>query len=308
MTNWNSFFEGILDSKQVKINEPMKRHTTYGIGGTADVFVTPFEIEELREILKKAHENSIKVSIIGGGSNTLVSDKGIRGITICTGRLKPSMECEDTFIIAKGGVGTGGVARFALKNSLSGFEWAVGIPGTLCGAVFMNANGYGGQMKKVVQEVYAISRDGKEMKTYDWDDLKYGDSDSVFMHNGDIIIGAKLHLKKGNKEEIDAKMKEYQASRRKKQPLDKRSAGTMYLRPPGYYVGPMIKASGLAGFSIGDAQVSEKHQGFVVNNGKATCQDVVEVLKHVRKTVKEKFKIKIGIDVRVIGEDTEQLR
>ena len=302
MTNWNSFFEGILDSKQVKINEPMKRHTTYGIGGTADVFVTPFEIEELREILKKAHENSIKVSVIGGGSNTLVSDKGIRGITICTGRLKPSMECEDTFIIAKGGAGTGGVARFALKNSLSGFEWAVGIPGTLCGAVFMNANGYGGQMKKVVQEVYAISRDGKEMKTYDWDDLKYGDSDSVFMHNGDIVIGVKLHLKKGNKEEIDAKMKEYQASRREKQPLDKRSAGSTFKRPKGHFVGKMIEELGLKGFSVGDAKVSTKHAGFLINDGNASCEDMLELIGEIQRRVKETYKVDLYTEVQVIGE------
>lgn len=308
MMNWNSFFEGVLDLKKVKINEPMKRHTTYGIGGNADVFVTPTEIEELKLILQKAHLNSIPVSVIGGGSNTLVSDKGIRGITLCTQRLKPLMECKDTFITVMGGSGTGAVARFALKNELTGFEWAVGIPGTFCGAVFMNANGYGGQMKKVVQEVYTVSKDGKHEKTYDWDDLKYGDSDSVFMHNEDIIIGAKIHLKKGKKEEIQTKMNEYQSSRRLKQPLDKRSAGTMYLRPPGYYVGPMVKACGLAGYSLGDAQVSEKHQGFVVNNGNATCDEIVGVLKHVQKTVKEQFNIRIGIDVRVIGEDTEQIR
>lgn len=308
MINWNAFFEDIIDIKKVKLNEPMKRHTTYGIGGNADVFVTPTDIDELRKILEKAHENSLEVNVIGGGSNTLVSDKGIRGITISTKRLKPSMECNETFIIAMGGVGTGAVARFALKNSLKGFEWAVGIPGTFCGAVFMNANGYGGQMKQVVQEVYALTRDGKEIKTYDWDDLKYGDSDSVFMHNGEIIIGAKLHLKKGETEEIQKRMNEYQSSRRLKQPLDKRSAGTMYLRPPGYYVGPMIKACGLAGYACGDAQVSEKHQGFVVNNGNAKCEEILHVLKHVQKTVKEKFNIRIGIDVRVIGQDVEQIR
>ena len=213
------------------------------------------------------------------------------------------MECEDTFIIAKGGAGTGGVARFALKNSLSGFEWAVGIPGTLCGAVFMNANGYGGQMKKVVQEVYVISRDGKEMKTYDWDDLKYGDSDSVFMHNGDIVIGAKLHLKKGNKEEIDAKMKEYQASRREKQPLDKRSAGSTFKRPKGHFVGKMIEELGLKGFSVGDAKVSTKHAGFLINDGNASCEDMLELIGEIQRRVKETYKVDLYTEVQVIGEE-----
>lgn len=202
--------------------------------------------------------------MIGGGSNTLVSDKGIRGITICMNRMKQEMTCEGEWITASGGTGTGTVARFAEKNSLKGFEWAVGIPGTVCGAVFMNANGYGSQMKRVVEEVYAITRDGKEKKTYGWDDLHYGDSDSVFMHNGDIIVGVKLHLSPGNPEEIKREMTEHQISRRTKQPLEKRSAGTMYLRPPGYHVGPMIKDCGLIGFSIGDAQVSTKHPDFVV--------------------------------------------
>lgn len=172
----------------------------------------------------------------------------------------------------------------------------------------MNANGYGSQMKRVVEEVYAITRDGKEKKTYGWDDLHYGDSDSIFMHNGDIIVGVKLHLSPGNPGEIKREMTEHQISRRTKQPLEKRSAGTMYLRPPGYHVGPMIKDCGLIGFSIGDAQVSTKHPDFVVNNGHASCQEILDVLHEVQKRIMEKYHVHVPLDVRIIGEGVHQER
>ena len=162
MTDWKAFFDGILTEREIKVDEPMSRHTTYGIGGPADVFVMPQTEEQLRAILQKAHKENIPVTVVGGGSNCLVSDKGIRGITICMNRMKQEMTCEGTWITATGGTGTGTVSRFAEKNGLKGFEWAVGIPGTVCGAVFMNANGYGSQMKQVVEEVYAITRDGSE--------------------------------------------------------------------------------------------------------------------------------------------------
>lgn len=308
MTDWKAFFDGILEERDYKLNEPMSRHTTYGIGGPADCFVMPKTWGELKKVLAKAHKEGVGTTLIGGGSNCLVSDLGIRGITICTTRLKQEMACHDTWITALGGVGTGTVSRFAQKNSLKGFEWAVGIPGTICGAVFMNANGYGSQMKKVVEEVYTISRDGTEERTYGWDDLHYGDSDSIFMHNGDIIVGAKLHLSKGNEDEIKREMQEHQISRRTKQPLEKRSAGTMYLRPPGYHVGPMIKECGLIGFSIGDAQVSTKHPDFVVNNGKATCFEILQVLHEVQNRIMDKYGVHVPLDVRIIGENVVQER
>ncbi len=308
MTDWNIFFSGILTEKQIKINEPMSHHNTYGIGGNADVFVTPSSKEELKEVLKRISMEGLPVTIIGGGSNCLISDKGIRGVTISTMRMKPEIICNETWITIYGGAGTGSVSRAAQKNALTGFEWAVGIPGTAIGAVFMNANGYGKQMKDVVEEVYAVSIDGEEEKTYGWDDLHYGDSDSVFMHNGDVIYGAKLHLRKGDAEEIKDKMRDHQESRRSKQPLEKRSAGTMYLRPPGYHVGPMIKACDLIGFAIGDAEVSSKHPDFVVNNGNATCEQVLGVLHEVQRRVKEKFGVHIPLDVRMLGEDLKQER
>jgi UDP-N-acetylmuramate dehydrogenase len=308
MTDWAQLFDGILTDKEMKINEPMSRHTTYGIGGPADVFITPTTEEMLKAVLVRADEAGIPVTVIGGGSNSLVSDLGIRGVTICTNRLKAETKVEDEWIIAKGGIATGAVSRLAWQNGLTGFEFAVGLPGTLCGAVFMNANGYGRDMKRVVESVRAISRDGKEEHFYTWDDIHYGDSDSVFMHNGDIVVEVKLHLSKGDPDKIKAAMDDHQLSRRTKQPLDKRSAGTMFLRPPGYHVGPMIKDCDLMGFAIGDAEVSTKHPDFVVNNGKATCADVLAVLHEVQRRVKEKYGVYIPLDVRIFGEGVQQER
>lgn len=308
MIDGKQLFGHVLSDGQIKENELMAHHNTYGIGGPADIFLTPSTKDELVEILQISYREGVPVTLIGGGSNCLISDKGIRGITICTARMKPDMIITDTWLTALGGVSTGAAACFAWKHGLTGLEWAVGIPGTLCGAVFMNANGYGGQMKQIVEKVYALTKDGKEDKVYDWDDLKYGESDSIFMHNGDIIYGVKLHLAEGDMEEIKAQMDKHQESRRTKQPLDKRSAGTMYLRPPGYHVGPMIKACGLIGFSIGDAQVSDKHPDFVVNNGNASCQDVLAVLHEVQRRIKEQFGVHVPLDVRLLGEGLKQER
>lgn len=308
MTDWNSFFDGILTEKEFRVNEPMSHHTTYGIGGPADVFIAPHTEAALRKVLVRAYEGGVPVTIIGGGSNCLVSDKGIRGITICTQRMQPYMTCEGDWITASGGAATSAVSRLAWKNQLKGMEWAVGLPGTICGAAFMNANGYGSQMKHVVESVRVFTRDGLQEKTYGWDDLHYGESDSIFMHNGDVILGVRIHLSHGNVNEIKRAMDEHQLSRRTKQPMDKRSAGTMYLRPPGYHVGPMIRACGLVGYAVGDAQVSTKHPDFVVNNGHATCQDVLAVLHEVQRRVKESFNVHIPLDVRIIGDGVHQER
>lgn len=308
MTNWNDFFAGITDEKHLAVNEPMSHHTTYGIGGPADVFVTPTSDDELRKILVRCAEGNVPVTMIGGGSNCLVSDRGIRGVTVCTQRIRPVMRCEGDWIIASASAATGAVSRLAWKNELKGMEWAVGIPGTIGGAAFMNANGYGGDMKRVVESVKVFTRDGGKEETLGWDDLHYGDSDSCFMHNGDVLIEVKIHLTHGNVSEIKRAMDEHQLSRRTKQPLDKRSAGTMFLRPPGYYVGPMIKACGLMGFAIGGAQVSTKHPDFVVNNGNATCEDILAVLHEVQRRVKESYNVHIPLDVRIIGDGVKQER
>lgn len=303
MTNWTAFFDGIVTGRQIKENEPMSHHTTYGIGGAADVFVTPQNEEELVQILKKASAAAVPVTVIGGGSNCLVRDGGIRGITLCMLRMKPSMVRRENHIIASGGAGTGPTARFAWKEHLSGLEWAVGIPGTICGAAFMNANGYGGHMADVVRSVRCVTRDGAQFRKWSLQDIAYEASDSLFMKNGDIVLEVDMELHPDDPQEIQNRMNTYQQSRREKQPLDKRSAGTMFLRPPGHYVGPMIKACGLMGFAVGDAQVSLKHPDFVVNNGHATCSQVLAVLHEVQKRVQEKYHVYVPLDVRILGED-----
>lgn len=303
MNNCREFFDGILSERQIRTDELMSAHTTYGIGGPADAFVTPVNETELTAILKKAYSEHVPVTVIGGGSNCLVRDKGIRGIVICTMRMVSSIRRDGNRIFASGGAGTGAVARFALKESLSGLEWACGIPGTICGAAFMNANGYGGHMADVVESVRCIRQDGSGMRIWTSEEIRYGDSDSLFMENGDILLDVTMALQPGDPAEIKARMDEYQLSRRTKQPLEKRSAGTMYLRPPGHYVGPMIKSCGLMGFSIGDAQVSTKHPDFVVNNGKASCEEILAVLHEVQHRVQEKYGVLMPLDVRIIGEE-----
>lgn len=302
MTDWKAFFEGILTERQIKEKEVMSHHTTYGIGGPADVFVTPQNENELVRILQKAADADIPVTVIGGGSNCLVRDDGIRGITLCMLRMKPSIERNGDHIIASGGAGTGPVARFAWKEHLSGLEWVVGIPGTICGAAFMNANGYGGHMADVVRSVRCVTRDGAQFRNWALRDIAYGDSDSLFMKNGDIVLGVDMELHPGVPQEIQDRMNAYQQSRREKQPLEKRSAGTMFLRPPGHYVGPMIKACGLMGFAVGDAQVSLKHPDFVVNNGHATCEQILAVLHEVQRRVQEKYHVYVPLDVRILGD------
>ena len=306
MKDWKSVFEGVLTDRQIKVNESMKLHTTYGIGGLADVFVLPQSIEELKKVLQKAAAMNIPVTVIGGGTNTLVSDKGIRGITICTTRIKNSVVRKGNTIIVTGGAGTGMVSRFAQKQGLSGLEFAAGIPGTLLGAVFMNANGYGGCFADVVTSVRTITRNGLEEHIWNLTDIAYGNSDSIFMKNGEILIEVTMSLKEGDVEAIKKTMDEYQLSRRTKQPLEKRSAGTMFLRPPGKYVGPMVKACNLMGFSVGDAQVSTKHPGFVVNNGNASAKEIMDVLHEVQRRVKEKYQVHLPLDVRMLGEDFPQ--
>ena len=306
MTDWNSVFDGILTERQFKVNEPMNRHNTYGIGGPADVFVMPQTEDQLKQVLRRADELHIPVTVIGGGSNSLISDRGIRGITLCTARIKSSTVRKGNQIIVTGGAGTGAVSRFAMKEGLSGLEFAAGIPGTLLGAVFMNANGYGSKFANVVHSVRTVTRDGRQEKHYTLEEIQYGDSDSVFMHNGDIVLEVVFDLKEGNPEEIKAVMDEYQASRRAKQPLEKRSAGTMFLRPTGHYVGPMIKGCDLMGFAIGDSQVSTKHPDFVVNNGKASAADILAVLHEVQRRVQEKYHVHLPLDVRMMGEDFPQ--
>ena len=286
---------------QLLENEPMKNHTTFRIGGNADMYVSIKSAEELSSLIKLANEAGISYTVIGNGSNLLVSDEGIRGLVIEIGSDFNQVEVKGERIYAEAGTLLSKLAASAAKASLSGLEEISGIPGTLGGALYMNAGAYGGEIKDVVKSVTYVDGDGNINKI-DGDDCEFGYRRSIFTDGGKYIVSAELLLKKDKASEINAKMAEYSKRRREKQPLSYPSAGSTFKRPEGCFAGKLIEDSGLKGFRIGGAQVSELHAGFVINCGDATADDVKAVIEHVRKTVKEKFGKDLEPEVKYMGE------
>lgn len=280
-------------------NEPMSNHTYFKIGGKADVFVSVKNEDEIIKLINIFKENSYPYIVIGNGSNLLVSDEGIEGAVISVGKDFSDIKCVGTRIEASAGALLSRIAACALENSLSGFEFASGIPGSLGGAVVMNAGAYDGEMKDVVISTKYIDQNGEIRECYG-DDHAFGYRKSRFL-DGEIIISSVLELKKGNREEISAYMRDLAERRRTKQPLEYPSAGSTFKRPEGYFAAKLIDDSGLRGYRIGGAMVSDKHCGFVVNVDNATCDDVLNVMKHVKSTVKEKFGVDLKPEVRIIG-------
>ena len=258
----------------------MKNHTTFKIGGPCDEFCEVTSTEEIKELIEYAKAKNIPYTIIGNGSNLIVSDKGIRGLVIKIAKGFDKIEVNGTKIVAEAGILLSRLANTALKHSLSGLEFASGIPGTLGGAVYMNAGAYDGEMKDVVKSVTYL-KDGEVLKTEN-PDFSY--RHSMFSNGEMIILSVEMELKNGNYDEIKAKMEDFSKRRAEKQPLTQPSAGSTFKRPEGYFAGKLIQDAGLKGCSIGGAMVSDKHSGFVVNTGNATCGDVLELVEHLRKT------------------------
>lgn len=281
-------------------NELMKNHTSFKIGGPADEFCQVTSAEEIQELICYAKEKNIPYTIIGNGSNLLVSDKGIRGLVIKIAKGFDDTEVSGTKITASAGILLSKLAKVALANSLSGLEFASGIPGTLGGAVYMNAGAYDGEMRDVVKSVTYLE-DGK-VKTADKEELGFGYRKSRFSDSGCIILSAELELKAGDKDKIAGKMEDFKERRCSKQPLSMPSAGSTFKRPEGYFAGKLIEDSGLKGFGIGGAMVSEKHSGFVVNQGDATAEDVLKLIEYIQKTVKKKFGVTLDTEVKMLGE------
>ena len=292
--------KNICGSKNVLINEPMKKHTTFKIGGNADIFVMPETVSALSEVTALCKNENIRTVILGNGSNVLVSDKGIRGVVVSTVQLD-SITVKCNKIYAQAGAMLSSVSSAAANNSLCGLEFASGIPGTLGGGIFMNAGAYGGELKDVITSVTFLSKDG-QVKTLSNADCCFGYRYSVFQQNGGIILDAEFKLEKGNKEEIVSLCNEFNKRRRDKQPLSLPSAGSTFRRPEGYFAGKLIEDCGLKGFKKGGAAVSEKHSGFVVNVGDATAEDVLELIKHIQKTVKENFNVDLKEEIKYISE------
>lgn len=291
----------ILGTESVLIDEPMKKHTTFRIGGPADYYVLPKTIEEVQQVMEACKEAEIPYYVLGNGSNLLVSDKGYRGVIIQLYRNLNQIEVEGTKIRAQVGALLSQIAGEALRHCLTGFEFAAGIPGTLGGAVVMNAGAYGGEMKDVLQEVTALSKDG-EITVLSREELDLGYRTSVIGREGYIALEAVIALKEGKEETIRATMEDLKERRTTKQPLEYPSAGSTFKRPEGYFAGKLIQDTGLRGFSVGGAQVSEKHCGFVINKDNATAQDVIELMKEVSDRVEAKFGVPLEPEVKKLGD------
>ncbi len=284
---------------QAKLDEPMRNHTSFRIGGNADVFVTACTEDEIIKIVSLLKNNNIALTVIGNGSNLLVSDSGIEGVVLCIGKDFSSVSHTGNQINAQAGILLSRLSAYALDLGLTGLEFASGIPGTLGGAIVMNAGAYDGEMKDVVTQTRYISSDGN-IKTVKDDDHEFSYRHSRFK-DSDIILSSTLTLKEGNAEEIKSKMQLLSQKRREKQPLEFASAGSTFKRPDGAFAAKLIDDAGLRGFSVGDACVSEKHAGFVINKGNASFEDVITLTDKIKEIVKEKFGYDLELEVKIIG-------
>lgn len=288
-----------LPENTIYLNEPMKNYTTFRIGGPVDILVKPDSITNLSVAIKLCNEHKIPYYILGNGSNLLVADEGFRGVVIQIYTNLQEIKVEGNKVTAQAGALLSKVATKALEHSLTGFEFAHGIPGTLGGAVVMNAGAYGGEMKQVLISCDVLDQEGNII-TLSNEALELGYRTSIIQKKGYIVLAATIALQEGNKEEIFAHMKELMDRRKEKQPLDKPSAGSTFKRPEGHFAGKLIMDSGLKGYQIGGAMVSEKHSGFVINCGGATFKDVVALIKHVQEVVKEKYQVLLEPEVKIL--------
>lgn len=300
MDQWLEEIKAVLPELIVYQQEPMKKHTTFRVGGPADLYVCP-KRQELPEILKLVKKHDLPVTIIGNGSNLLVGDKGIRGLVIEVGAQMRTLEVEGTILRVQAGALLSQVAAKAAAAGLGGMEFAAGIPGSIGGAVTMNAGAYGGEMKDILQQV-TVFTPACEEKVLSREDLQLSYRHSCIPENGFLVLEAELSLTPAPEQEIRAKMAELREKRIEKQPLEFPSAGSTFKRPEGYFAGKLIMDAGLRGYTVGDAQVSEKHCGFVINRGNATAAEIVQLMKDVQECVKKQFGVTLEPEVKMIGE------
>ncbi len=281
-------------------DEMLKDYTSFKIGGKADLMVYPDTVDKISQVVLLANKNKLPILVIGKGSNLLVSDKGFNGIVINTCKLDSIELVDEKTIVCQSGVSLSKLCRFALENSLTGLEFAFGIPGTAGGAAYMNAGAYGGEMKDVLLSCEHITPNG-EIGVFSGSELGLGYRHSAYSADNLIITSLTIKLEKGDKKEIKSKMDELMAKRREKQPLEYPSAGSTFKRPVGYFAGALIEQCGLKGFKSGGAQVSPKHAGFVVNVDNATAEDVLSVIRNCRETVFNKTGVILEPEVKLIG-------
>lgn len=301
----NELFESrllqIVGKEQILKNEPMKMHTTFRVGGPADYLVTPCSEEEISGVLALCRECEMPVFILGKGSNLLVGDKGIRGVVVKIARDYSQIFVEGEKITAQAGASLAQIAAKALEEELAGFEFAAGIPGCLGGAVMMNAGAYGGEMKDVIRMVTVLDKDG-QIRQIPADEMEFGYRTSVVEKNGYVVLGAEILLHKGAHDDIKAVMDDLRQKRVSKQPLEFPSAGSTFKRPEGYFAGKLIQDAGLRGYSVGDAQVSEKHCGFVINKGQASAAQILQLIEDVKERVLADSNILLEPEVKRVGE------
>lgn len=290
----------IAGESNIRRDEPMAKHTTFQIGGPADFFVTPESTEELSQILQLCKASEVPFFVMGHGSNMLVSDEGMEGVVIQLYNNFSDYVIERNTVKAQAGVMLSKLGFAAREAELTGFEFAAGIPGTLGGAVMMNAGAYGGEMKDIVTAVQLMDYDGNLLeKTAE--EMEFAYRHSIVEEHDYIVVGATMTLEKGDKKAITDKMDELALARKTKQPLEYPSAGSTFKRPEGYFAGKLIMDAGLRGYTVGGAQVSEKHCGFVINQGNATAQDVLDLIDDVKRKVYEEFQVELEPEVRLVG-------
>lgn len=282
-------------------DEPMSRHTTFRTGGPADIYIEPSGVEELKQVLDICREENVAYTIIGNGSNLLVGDGGYRGVLISFGKPFAQVTIEGAQVRTGAGALLSAVAKQVLNASLTGFEFAAGIPGTIGGAMVMNAGAYGGELCQVLREATVLTPEG-EVKTLPAEELELGYRTSCVQKNGYIVLEAVLQLQPGNADDIRAVMDALASKRREKQPLEYPSAGSTFKRPEGHFAGRLIQDAGLRGFRVGGAQVSEKHCGFVINRDHATSADILSLCRQVQEKVKAQFGVELELEVKLLGE------
>ncbi|MGH4119384.1 UDP-N-acetylmuramate dehydrogenase [Clostridium sp.] len=293
--------EEVIDRANIKLDEPMKTHTYFKVGGPADILVTPEDINQVSAVIKICKEYKVKYYLIGNGSNLLVKDGGIRGVVIKLSKLN-KIQVQGNIIIAESGATLYDVAQSALGEGLKGMEFASGIPGSIGGAAAMNAGAYDGEMSMVMESVVAIDNDGK-LLTLAKDEMELEYRSSAVLKHGHTVVGVTLCLQYGDKEVIKARMDHLAKIRSDKQPLEYASAGSTFKRPEGHYASLLIQECGLKGTCVGDAQVSEKHSGFIINRKDSSAKDILDLIVIVQNQVEEKFGVKLYTEVKIWGED-----
>ncbi|AOV06634.1 UDP-N-acetylmuramate dehydrogenase [Sporosarcina ureilytica] len=298
---WFTDLQAMITEGIIKLNEPLRKYTATKLGGAADIFVMPNSIEETIATVKYAHANDIPLLLLGNGSNMVVRDGGVRGIVLHMAKLN-EIKVEGTSIHAEGGANIFDASKVAAAHSLTGFEFACGIPGSVGGAMAMNAGAYGGEVKDIIVQATVLTKAG-EVLVLSKEELELGYRQSIIAKEGYYVLSADFRLEEGDQEEINAKVADLTFQRESKQPLEFPSAGSVFKRPPGYFAGKLIQDCGMQGKGHGGAEVSTKHAGFIVNKHNATATDYIQTIEMVKAEVKKTFGVELELEVKIVGEE-----